>query len=89
MTAYGPLLNGDALIGLHCPACHVPFTIRDWLAQVPIGPGGDPAARAAARMDAVFRPVTVAVHWSCHTGHNNPPADRVANVSNARNWWQI
>lgn len=75
MTAHGPLRNGDPLIGSPCPACHVPFTARDWVAQIPVGPGGSPDSRLAARMDGPFQVVAVPVHWPCHTGHRTPPVD--------------
>ncbi len=73
MTAYGPLRNGDPLIGTRCPACHVPFTAADWVAEIPVGPGGNPDAQLAARMDGRFQVVAVPVHWPCHTGHRAPP----------------
>lgn len=84
-------MSGDSYIGTSCPACHVSFVARDWVARIEVGPGGDPAARTAARMNASYLPVTVAVHWQCHTGQTNPPPDRSdrPNSSNARAWMQF
>ncbi len=86
MTAipYGPLPHGDTAIGERCPACSVPFVHRDWVAIVPVGPGGEPHNRAAARAGAQYIPVNVTIHWACHTGHDSPP---MSAVNNAGHHW--
>lgn len=87
-AAYGPLPFGHDLIGSRCPACHVPFVARDWIAEIPIGPGGSPASRGAARSGRDYLEITVAVHWPCHTGHDNPPPTRSDRLDrgNDRDW---
>jgi hypothetical protein len=65
---YGPLAAGHPLIGERCPACGVHFIPDDRVTLVPVGPGPEPDARAAAREGRAYSAVAVAVHWACATG---------------------
>lgn len=65
----GPARPDERAIGKPCPGCGLPIEREDLVAKLAIGPGGDKAARAAARAgDTGWPCVYVDVHWACRTG---------------------
>jgi hypothetical protein len=64
----GPSLVSDSEIGQPCPACQVPFAAGDQVAVLVLGPGGDPAARAACLAGQAYQGVAIELHWACRTG---------------------
>lgn len=58
----------ERAVGQNCPACGVPLAAGDMVAVVVLGPGADPAARAAARGRLPYNAVAVEIHWACATG---------------------
>jgi len=77
-----PAQPNEAAIGQLCPGCRRPIKRGDTVAQVAIGPGLDPDARAAAKAGLTgWACVYVDVHWACRTGDEsyeqaNPEAKR-------------
>lgn len=64
----GPKPADERAIGQDCPACGVPLAAGDMVMVVPLGPGPDPEARAAARSGLPYQAVVVELHWPCATG---------------------
>lgn len=58
----------ESEIGQPCPACLVPLVVGDKVAVVILGPGADPAARAAFLAGQQGTVVAVELHWACRTG---------------------
>jgi hypothetical protein len=63
-----PLASNDPVIGATCEGCQKLFKPGDVIALVPLGPGGDPANRAACLEGAAHQVVSIPVHWACATG---------------------
>lgn len=79
LVLHGPLA-ADAISPIaprcdHCAACKGAFAVGDYWAEVPVGPGTDPQARAAARERRRYKPATVPVHWACATGQEMLPTE--------------
>jgi hypothetical protein len=65
----GPLTFDESLaMPVTCQACGDDFMEGEFFALIPIGPGSDPYARAAARGNSHYEPMTVPIHWICLTG---------------------
>jgi hypothetical protein len=64
----GPALVDQRAVGERCPACGVKLKAEDIVAVLPLGPGSDRVARAAARTGGPYEAVAVELHWACHTG---------------------
>lgn len=67
----GPKPVHEEAVGLPCPACSVELAAADVVAALPIGPGPDPAARAAARAGRPYASVVLELHWVCATGDDS------------------
>jgi hypothetical protein len=72
LTKMGPLAANHPMVDeQECAACKYAFEEGDYVTLVPVGPGADPEARAAAREGRAYAGVAVPVHWSCATGEEN------------------
>lgn len=73
----GPTLVNPAAVGLPCPACQVELVDGDLVAALPLGPGANPAARAACRSGGPYEAVVIELHWACRTGDESYSATEV------------
>jgi hypothetical protein len=64
----GPSPVDPRAVGQPCPACQVPLADDDKVAVIRLGPGANPAARAAARAGLPYECVHAELHWACATG---------------------
>jgi hypothetical protein len=67
-AALDPSPVSESEIGVPCPACQVPLAQGDMVAVLILGPGADPAARAACLAGQDYQGVAVELHWACRTG---------------------
>lgn len=73
----GPTRVNPAAVGLRCPACQVELADGDLVAALPLGPGANPAARAACRSGGPYEAVVIELHWACRTGDESYSATEV------------
>lgn len=62
----GPIPEGAAVHP--CPACYQPLLPGQFFTMLPIGPGGDPRKRAAARHRLPYGALYIMVHWADVSG---------------------
>jgi hypothetical protein len=51
-----------------CPGCQLGFSLGDYYALLPIGPGDDTEQRRLCRAGELTLSYSIPVHWACATG---------------------
>ena len=64
----GKIVLPDTFPGVACPSCNTSLQPGDLCTLVPIGPGADPEARRAARLNVRFNVASLIVCWPCVSG---------------------
>lgn len=65
---FGPKAPDHPSIGELCPACKIPFKIKDYTTLVSLGPGDNEEAQERCKEGLPYNAVAIEVHWKCATG---------------------